>query len=173
MTKYGGIYKAKNGIILSESNGIKKQIMEKVKQWLTEENYQFNQIEDPNSYFHFQLQNPNVSIYSGKSEIDSMTLATFIRFPKLDKQMFSFIAIEGKKFFWNLQNALNQLNVSYSLYPNIESIERVDINKKIYFDGLTKNTVFNVLLDINRAITCVNLQYQWLSENGFNEKKNG
>lgn len=88
-------------------------------------------------------------------------------FPEIDHRMLSYLSKEGKKFFWNLEYALSQLTVMYNIHPSIEEVERIDITKIIYFDGLTKHTFFSSLFDIKRGMHCVNIQYQWLSEQGF------
>jgi hypothetical protein len=81
--------------------------------------------------------------------------------------MLSYLSKEGKKLFWNLERALDQLNVIYNIRPSVEEVERIDITTIIYFDGLTKHTFFSSLFDFQRGMQCVNIQYQWLSEQGF------
>lgn len=94
-------------------------------------------------------------------------MATFVSFPELDQRLLTFMSNEGKRFFWNLRNRLITIGVGYRIHPSIEKIERIDITKILYFDGLTENTFFNSLFDIGRGIECVNLQYEWLSVQGF------
>jgi len=167
--KYTTVNKQKGGILLPRTSGSrkKKEIAKKIKKWLAEEGFQASKVQDTNTDFHFQIQNPNMSIIIDKRKIDCVTLVTYMGFPEIDQRMLSYLSKEGKKFFWNLEYALNQLNVMYNIHPSIEEVERIDITKIIYFDGLTKHTFFSSLFDIQRGMHCVNIQYQWLSEQGF------
>jgi hypothetical protein len=138
--KYGSMFRPKNGILLSRTNGKKDEVAEKIKNWLCEEGFQVNEDQDTNTDFHFQIQNPNVSIIIEKQKLDRVSLATYVAFPELDQRMIAFMNKEGKKFFWNLRDKLIGINVGYTIHPSMEKVERVDITKVIYFDGLTKNT---------------------------------
>jgi hypothetical protein len=152
---------------LSATNGKKKETIEKIKCWLNEENTKYKIIEDPNTYFHLQMENPNLSIYMEKDRIDSIVLATNVYFPDADKKFFSKVEKEKKKFFWNLQSALNLIDIEYSIFPAIGEIEYIYIRKVIYFDGLSKDRLFESISKIARGRNCVILQYQWLSEKEF------
>jgi hypothetical protein len=155
------MYSPKYGILMSRE---KNEVADKIKTWLREEGYQTNEIQDPNADFHFQIQNPNVSIIINR---DCITMATFVAFPELDQRLLTFMSQEGKKFFWQLRERLNTIGVAYRIHPSIEKVERIDITTNLYSDGLIKNTLFNSLFDISRGIECVNLQYEWLSAQGF------
>ena len=161
------IYSRKYGILMSRTNREKNEVADKIRRWLNEEGYQINEIRDPNTDFHFQIQNPNVSIMIDKEKPDRITMATFVSFPKLDQRLLTFMSNEGQKFFWNMRDRLITIGVGYGIHPSIEKVERIDITKILYFDGLTKNILFNSLFDIRRGIECVNLQYEWLTAQGF------
>jgi hypothetical protein len=155
--KYATEYRPKSGILLSRPNGKKNEVAEKTRKRLGEEGFHVNDVQDTNTDFHFQIQNPNVSIIIEKQKFDRVTLATYVAFPKLDQELFAFMNKEGKKFFWNLRDKLIAINVGYTIHPSMEKVERIDITKVIYFDGLTKNIFFNSLSDVQRGIESVNL----------------
>jgi len=48
---------------LPRTNGSrkKKEIAKKIKKWLAEEGFQASKVQDTNTDFHFQIQNPNMS----------------------------------------------------------------------------------------------------------------
>ncbi|MDQ6864683.1 MAG: DUF2299 family protein [Thermoproteota archaeon] len=54
----------------------KKEIAKKIKKWLAEEGFQASKVQDTNTDFHLQIQNPNMSIIIDKRKIDCVTLVT-------------------------------------------------------------------------------------------------
>ncbi|MGC1932407.1 MAG: DUF2299 family protein [Candidatus Nitrosopolaris sp.] len=72
--KYASVYRPKSGILLSRTNGKKNELAEKIKKWLGEEGFHVNDVQDTNTDFHFQIQNPNISIFIEKEKFDRVTL---------------------------------------------------------------------------------------------------
>jgi hypothetical protein len=56
------------------------------------------------------------------------------------------------KFFYDLKLALLQMNVLFSLKKNIRQLQTVQVDKDIYFDGLTKDSLFNAIYTVFNAI---------------------
>jgi len=69
---------------------------------------------------------------------------------------------EKLKILLDLERSLLEINVAYVLTPNHKNLERVEIYKKIYFDGLTKDKFMNTIFALQRGTNLVNLMFRQL-----------
>jgi hypothetical protein len=53
--------------------------------------------------------------------------------------------LEQNRFYFDLKLALLQMNVYFLIKKNMRELQSLEISKVIFFDGLTKDTLFNTI----------------------------
>jgi hypothetical protein len=61
-------------------------------------------------------------------------------------------ALDQNRFYFDLKISLLQLGVIFSLEKGVRTLESVQVNKVIYFDGLTKDRFFDAVFTVTHAI---------------------
>jgi hypothetical protein len=149
---------------LSEICQKKKEIIQNVNNWLEEEQrYAFGMIYDPKTDLNISI---SFDEYTGCNVIltknnSLLLIVTEVTFSEQDKKTFAHLKKENKLvFIQELGYSLSQVNVQYSIYPDSENMEYIQIRHIIYFDGLTKNSLFHGISEVIRAIGLARLVYQ-------------
>jgi len=149
---------------LSEICQKKKEIIQNVNNWLEEEQrYAFGMIYDPKTDLNISI---SFDEYTGCNVIltknnSLLLIVTEVTFSEQDKKTFAHLKKENKLvFIQELGYSLSQVNVQYSIYPDSENMECIQIRHIIYFDGLTKNSLFHGISEVIRAIGLARLIYQ-------------
>jgi hypothetical protein len=60
--------------------------------------------------------------------------------------------LEQNRFYFDLELALLQMNVYFIIKKNIRELQSLEISKVVFFDGLTKDTLFNTINTVNNSI---------------------
>lgn len=149
---------------MSEICQKKKEIIQNVNNWLEEEErYAFGIIYDPKTDLNISI---SFDEYTGCNVIltknnSLLLIVTEVTFSEQDKKIFAHLKKENKLvFIQELGYSLSQVNVQYSIYPDSENMEYIQIRHIIYFDGLTKNSLFHGISEVIRAIGLARLIYQ-------------
>ncbi len=158
----------------SSSNGSKKAVIrEKILSWLKEEGDYIFEIKENDAYTDFHLVvtskdgRTSVNVIFYKNKIDLAVFVTAIKFSAEDRKTYASLKIQGKKpFLYALESALLQLDVVYGYEPNHNMLERVVIEKRVYFEALDKQKFFDTIHLMYRASTVVSLNFSiYLSKN--------
>ena len=147
---------------ISQKN--KVTLQQEINNWLEEEKYAFGITYDPNR----DLTNIDISFddYAGCNIILSrnnllILIATKVSFSEEDKKIFAYLKKENKQvFIRELERSLSQANVQYSLYPDPENLEYIQIRYLIYSDDLTKSNLLYGLSQVKLAVGLAQLVYR-------------
>lgn len=60
--------------------------------------------------------------------------------------------LEQKRFYFDLELALLQMNVHFIIKKNMQELQSLEISKVVFFDGLTKDTFFNTINTVRNSI---------------------
>ena len=60
--------------------------------------------------------------------------------------------LEQNRFYFDLELALLRMNVYFIIKKNIRELQSLEISKVVFFDGLTKDTLFNTINTVNNSI---------------------
>ena len=60
--------------------------------------------------------------------------------------------LEQNRFYFDLKLALLQMNVYFIIKKNMRELQSVEISKVVFFDGLTKDTLFNTINTVHNSI---------------------
>jgi hypothetical protein len=60
--------------------------------------------------------------------------------------------LEQNRFYFDLQLALLQMNVYFIIKKNMRELQSLEIYKVVFFDGLTKDTLFNTINTVHNSV---------------------
>ena len=60
--------------------------------------------------------------------------------------------LEQNRFYFDLELALLQMNVYFLINKNMRELQSFEISKVLFFDGLTKDTLFNTINTVHNSI---------------------
>ncbi|NYT02156.1 MAG: DUF2299 domain-containing protein [Methanosarcinales archaeon] len=131
----------------------KKVIIEK---WLREEGFQVSEAPDSGSTFNFSVDAGGIRLHviQNPDQQDKILIISGVDIPLEIENKLSSMSLERKRaFLWSLRFGLLQLRVSSS--PVALPLKLKVVNAA-YYDGLNKNLFMERLLDVHRAIVCIN-----------------
>ena len=143
------------------SNNIdnKTQVRNKISQWIQDEGFELLPEEHPND-FALKIkysENETAYVIMRKDRKDSITVYTRSDFSPLDQKAFSNLSSGKKREFIDVISAsLLNLNLHFRFHPNPEQMQSLEIKKDIFFDGLTKDRLFEV---IDRVLSSMQLAH--------------
>jgi hypothetical protein len=60
--------------------------------------------------------------------------------------------LEQNRFYFDLELALLQMNVYFIIKKNMRELQSLEISKVLFFDGLTKDRLFNTVNTVRNSI---------------------
>ncbi len=98
-----------------------------------------------------------------RDKLDSLTIAATIGLTPEDQRAFSYLKPEKRiDFVQNCEVALLQIGVNYEFQPDRDNAQSVSLAKVLFYDGLTKQSFLDGIMEPCRALELVNLQYSRL-----------
>jgi len=127
-----------------------------IGKWLHEEGFQVSEASDTNSAFNFSVDAGGIRLHviQNPDQPDKILIISGVDIPLDVENKLSSLSLERKRaFLWNLRFGILQLRVSSS---PIALPLKLKVVNAAYYDGLNKNLFMERLLDVHRAIVCVN-----------------
>ena len=90
--------------------------------------------------------------------LDSLSISEVIILDLQSQKSYASLAakpngiLEQNRFYFDLELALLQMNVYFIIKKNIRELQSLEISKVVFFDGLTKDTLFNTINTVNNSI---------------------
>ncbi len=145
---------------------------EKIMQWLKEEGDEIKHqiIENALADLYIIIYNPdskrNVHVIQYKNKPDSVTFVAQVSFNETDRKAFARLKPNGKKpFQYAVENSLIHFDVVYGFHPNFNALEYVEVQKKIYYEALTRQIFYDTIHLIYRATHSLFVNYsKYLSQ---------
>lgn len=145
-------------------NSEKSVIINKIKTWLDEEKISTVDIQDVYTDFHISVKitaTHSIDLFIPKDRIDSVVVAQNMNFSDDDKKGYVHLDKSRKKdFVLDLKSSLLHVGVEYAIQPDKERMQSVQVSRRIYFDGFTKDRFFDILHQVQRAMEIVYLKYE-------------
>lgn len=60
--------------------------------------------------------------------------------------------LEQNRFYFDLELALLQMNIYFIIKKNMRELQSLEISKVLFFDGLTKDRLFNTINSVRNSI---------------------
>lgn len=154
----------KRGDHLSNNNtNRRKQVIDNITNWLEEENVTFDLVSD--SPYDIQLaltyaNRPINLILDKNKKRQCIEVVAQVNFTDLDKRSFAGLKEEQRnEFLIALGYSLMSLNLTYKIYPSAEKMDFVQIRKRLFFENLDRNGLFDMLDRVRNGIELVYLDY--------------
>jgi hypothetical protein len=90
--------------------------------------------------------------------LDSLSISEIIILDLQSQKSYASLAakpngiLEQNRFYFDLKLALLQMNVFFTIKKNIRELQSVEINKVLFFDGLTKDSLFDAINTVHNSI---------------------
>jgi hypothetical protein len=148
-------------------NLTKEEVAKQIKQWIIEEGIPVDDFPDVQTDFNFVVIRSNTRINIGfhKTSTDSIIVAGNIHFEEQEQSMFRYTKTK-REMLYDLEMSFLQMNLDFILNVNNEqqefTIEDIKLQKTIYFDGLTKDKLFDVMSAIFNCFKVLKLKFELL-----------
>jgi hypothetical protein len=90
--------------------------------------------------------------------LDSLSISEIIILDLKSQKSYASLAAKPNgilgqnRFYFDLKLALLQMNVFFTIKKNIRELQSVEINKVLFFDGLTKDSLFDTINTVHNSI---------------------
>jgi hypothetical protein len=78
--------------------------------------------------------------------------------------------LEQNKFYFDLELALLQMNVCFVIRKNMRELKSLEISKGLFFDRLTKDTLFNTINTVHNSIEIARIKTGQLRDSVLSSK---
>jgi hypothetical protein len=108
--------------------------------------------------------------------LDSLRISEIIIFDLQSQKSYSSLAaktngiLEQNRFYFDLELTLLEMNVYFIIKKNIRELQSLEISKVIFFDGLTKDTLFNTINTVRNAIEIARIKTGQLRDSVLSSK---
>ncbi len=128
-----------------------EETCKKVMSWLSEEALYKDKVYDENLYFHLAAEFPtrsgrHVNIIQPNNRDDMIVILSTIRLAEVhQKALHALARKEREKFIWDIRYALLFQDSNFDIEPGGGELNGIRFSREIYYDGLTKNKLMEVL----------------------------
>lgn len=78
--------------------------------------------------------------------------------------------LEQNRFYFELELALLQMNVYFIIKKNMRELQSLEISKVVFFEGLTKDTLFNTINTVRHSIEIARIKTSQLRDSVLSSK---
>ena len=110
--------------------------------------------------------------------LDSLSISEIIILDLQSQKSYASLAdsqngiLEQNTFYFDLKLALLQMNVYFIIKKNMRELQSLEISKVVFFDGLTKDTLFNAIKTVHDSIEIVRIKTGQLGDKVLPSKAN-
>ncbi len=143
-----------------------KEAQQSIKKWLAEEKIPVKDVEDSDSAFHYEVDFPvgrgmKGGIFQPKDNDGRVLTYLGVRIaPELRKRLDELPPAEKSEFLWDLRFQLLFLENSFNMKPSAEKLERIEFMQRIFYEDLTKSSLFRALELNHKAALSVGWAFQ-------------
>ncbi len=128
------------------------EIKEKVIKWITDENWSYNIVNDPNFYFLCKVSSDQNIVHIGiEKRIDRITIHYTVTLTQNLHNSYK-LAIDKEDFWFDLKVELILLGVNANAIPNFNELQTIDVFTMIYFDAFSQDRFINSIIKIIDAM---------------------
>jgi hypothetical protein len=108
--------------------------------------------------------------------LDSLSISEIIILDLQSQKSYASLAakpngiLEQNRFYFDLELALLQMNVYFIIKNNMRELQSLEISKVVFFDGLTKDTLFNTINTVRNSIKIARIKTGHLRDSVLSSK---
>ena len=128
-----------------------EETCKKVMSWLSEEALYKDKVYDENLYFHLAAEFPvrsgrHVNVIQPNNRDDMIVVLSTIRLAEVHQRALQALPRKDReKFIWDMRYALLFQDSNFDMEPGGGELNGIRFSREIYYDGLTKNKLMEVL----------------------------
>jgi hypothetical protein len=128
-----------------------EETCKKIMTWLSEEGLYKDKVYDENLYFHLAAEFParsgrHVNVVQPNNRDDMVIVLSTIRLAEVHQKALQALSKKDReKFIWDMRYALLFQDSNFEMGPVSSEINGIQFSREIYYDGLTKNKLMEVL----------------------------
>ena len=149
----------------------KQEVVDTVKRWLKEEEYEVSLVPDESTDYNFMIVKGYMVLNIGfhKRSSDSLIVGGKIRFNPEEQSIIKYITTNFE-LLYDIDIICAQLNLELVTTPVKEngeySLEDIRLFKTLYFDGLTKQGFFDSLIGIFHCFRLIVAKFDIIARTG-------
>ena len=127
------------------------EMCNKIMTWLSEEGLYKDKVHDDNLYFHLAAEYPprsgrHVNVIQPNNREDMVVVLSTIRLADVHQRALQAMPRKDReKFIWNMRYSLLFQDANFQMEPGGTELNTIQFTREIYYDGLTKNKLMEVL----------------------------
>jgi hypothetical protein len=106
--------------------------------------------------------------------LDSLSISEIIILDLQSQKSYASLAakpiLEQNRFYFDLELALLQMNVYFIIKKNMRELQSLEISKVVFFDGLTKDTLYNTINTVRNSIKIARIKTGHLRDSVLSSK---
>jgi hypothetical protein len=108
--------------------------------------------------------------------LDSLSISEIIILDLQSQKSYASLAaktngiLEQNRFYFDLELALLQMNVYFVINKNMRELQSLEISKVVFFDALTKDTLFNTINTVHNSIEISRIKTDQLRDSVLSSK---
>ena len=112
-------------------------------------------------------------------KLDSLRISEIVIFDLKSQKSYTSLAtktngiLEQNRFYFDLELALLQMNVYFVIKKNMRELQSLEISKVVFFDGLTKETLFNAINTVRNSIEIARIKIDQLRDSVLSSNSSG
>jgi hypothetical protein len=110
-------------------------------------------------------------------KLDSLSISQIIILDLQSQKSYASLAatkpngiLEQNRFYFDLKLTLLQMNVYFIIKKNMRELQSLEISKVIFFDGLTKDTLFDTINTVRNSIEIARIKTGQLRDSVLSSK---
>ncbi|HPC89094.1 MAG TPA: DUF2299 family protein [Methanothrix sp.] len=126
---------------------------DKIKVWLVEEGLFDEEVPTENLYFQFAAEYPpksgrHLSVIQPKGHEDMVVVFSRIRLADVHQEAISAMPLKSReRLLWQMRYDLLFRDCSFEMEPRGGPLQSIRFTREIYYDGLTKNKLMEVIAE--------------------------
>jgi hypothetical protein len=150
-------------------NQSKYEVANVIKEWLVEEGLPVEDFEDENTDINYATKQGGVKINIGfhKRSKNSLIVMGGVHLETQEQEMFRYTKVK-REFLYDIEMFFIQMNLDYVLSSSSKdgefTVKDIKLQKTIYFDGLTKDRLFDIMSSIFNCLKLLKAKFLLLGK---------
>lgn len=145
-------------------NRSKNEVAAVVKQWLLDEGLPVEDFKDENAEINYATKQSGIKINIGfhKQSKDSLIILGGIYLEPQEQEMFIYTKVK-REFLYDIEMLFIQMNLDHVFSSSSSdgefTLEDIKLQKTIYFDGLSKDRLFDIMSSIFNCLKLLKTKF--------------
>jgi hypothetical protein len=140
-----------------------QETIDKVVKWLKEERFEITETThmhlDANYFAVASIAGKGFNVIFPAEYLDVVLIVQLISLDKDSQKAYERLEpLKQNTFYFDLKLALYQMHVDSDIKDNMRKVKSLEVRKAIFFDGLTKDRLFEVIDTVDHSINIAKIK---------------